>query len=242
MKGMKLSALLLSATMIFSGCDMSNLGKGGLIGSTSGGALGALVGALIAKDGNKGKGAAIGAAVGVAVGTTAGTLIGHKMDKAKAAAEAAKAQAEILTAADGTQYVKATFSSGILFQTGKYELSATATNDINTFVTNLKAEDNTFNLAVAGYTDNVPFKGYTAEQSKKKNEELSLKRAQAVEKQLLASGYDKNYIIHVVGAGEANPVADNSTAEGQEQNRRVEVYILPSKEMIEAANAEAEKK
>ena len=68
MKGMKLSALLLSATMIFSGCNMSNLGKGGLIGSTSGGALGALVGALIAKDGNKGKGAAIGAAVGVAVG------------------------------------------------------------------------------------------------------------------------------------------------------------------------------
>ena len=49
-------------------------------------------------------------------------------------------------------------------------------------------------------------------------------------------------VIINVGAGEANPVADNSTAEGQEQNRRVEVYILPSKEMIEAANAEAEKK
>lgn len=239
MKGMKFSALVLSATLLFSGCNMSNMGKGGLIGSTSGGALGALVGGLISKNG---KGAAIGTAVGVAVGTTAGMLIGRKMDKAKAAAEAAKAQAEILTAADGTKYVKATFASGLLFQTGSSKLSASATNDINTFVTNLKAEDNTFNIAVAGYTDNQGWKGCTVEQSKKKNEELSLQRAQAVEKQLLAGGYSKNYIIHVVGAGEANPVADNSTKAGQEQNRRVEVYILPSKEMIEAANAEAEKK
>ena len=31
-------------------------------------------------------------------------------------------------------------------------------------------------------------------------------------------------------------MADNSTAAGQKENRRVEVYILPSKEMIEAAN------
>ena len=63
-------------------------------------------------------------------------LIGNKMDKAKKAAEAAKAQAQILTDAQGTQYVKATFSSGLLFQTGKYVLSPTAAQDINNFISN----------------------------------------------------------------------------------------------------------
>ena len=39
--------------------------------------------------------------------------------------------------------------------------------------------------------------------------------------------------MSVKGYGEEHPVADNSTAAGQKENRRVEVYILPSKEMIE---------
>lgn len=237
MKGMKLSALALSVTLLFSGCSMSNTAKGGVIGGTGGGALGALVGQLI----GGGKGAAIGAAVGVTVGAGAGTLIGHKMDKAKKAAEAANAEAELLTAKDGTQYVKATFASGLLFQTGKSTLSASAVNDINTFVNNLKAEDTTYDLAICGYTDNQGWKNSTAEQSKAKNQALSLQRAQAVQSQLIAGGYASNRIVNVQGFGEEHPVASNATAAGQEQNRRVEVYILPSKDMIEAANKEVAK-
>ena len=52
--------MFLCGTMIFSGCGMSNLGKGSLIGSGAGAALGAGLGYLIGKDG---KGAAIGAAI-----------------------------------------------------------------------------------------------------------------------------------------------------------------------------------
>ena len=100
---MKLSVCALSVAMLLSSCGgMTNTAKGGLIGGTSGGALGALVGQLI----GKGKGAAIGAAVGTAVGAGAGVLIGNKMDKAKKAAEAANAKAEILQGTDGTQYVR----------------------------------------------------------------------------------------------------------------------------------------
>ena len=166
-------------------------------------------------------------------------LIGNKMDKAKKAAEAAKAQAQILTDAQGTQYVKATFSSGLLFQTGKYVLSPTAAQDINNFITNLKAEDTTYNIAICGFTDNQGWKGATAEQSVAKNLTLSEQRAQTVQTQIVAAGYPSARIVHVKGYGEGNPVASNATAAGQEQNRRVEVYILPSKEMIEAANAQS---
>lgn len=236
MKGMKLSVCALSAAMLLSGCSMSNTAKGGLIGGGGGGALGALIGSLA----GGGKGAAIGAAIGATVGAGAGVIIGNKMDKAKKAAEAASAQAEILTDESGTQYVKATFSSGLLFSTGSSTLSSAAITDINTFITNLKAEDSTYDLYVYGYTDNAGWKNSTTEQSKQKNLTLSQQRAKAVSSQITAAGYPVSRLVSVTGYGEDNPVADNSTATGKEQNRRVEIYILPSTEMVNAANAAAQ--
>lgn len=241
MKSMKLSVCALSAAMLLSSCGgMSNTAKGGLIGGTSAGALGALVGQLI----GKGKGAAIGAAVGAAVGTGAGVLIGNKMDKAKKAAEAAKAKAEILQGTDGTQYVKATFDSGLLFNTSSASLSADAQAAINTFVKNLKAADAdaSYELAICGFTDNAGWKNSTAEQSKQKNLDLSQNRADAVKSQIVGAGYPSSRLVSVKGYGEENPVESNATAAGKQANRRVEVYILPSKDMIEAANKEAANK
>lgn len=233
MKRMKFTVCALSLAMLLSSCGgMTNTAKGGLIGGAGGGALGALVGQFI----GKGKGAAIGAAVGTAVGAGAGILIGNKMDKAKKAAEAANAQAEILTDKDGTQYVKATFDSGLLFATSSSALNANAKASINKFVNGLVAEDNTYDLAIAGFTDNAGWKNSTAEQSKAKNLDLSQKRADAVKAQILTAGYPSTRLVSVSGYGEDHPVADNATAAGKAQNRRVEVYILPSKDMIEAAN------
>lgn len=236
MKNMKFSALLVSAAVLVSSCgSMSNTAKGGLIGGAGAGALGALVGQLI----GDGKGAAIGAAVGVAVGAGAGVLIGNKMDKAKAAAEAANAEAEVLTDDSGTQYVKATFDSGLLFTTGSYQLSSAAQVSINKFIAQLSAEDTSYDFVICGYTDNAGWKNCTAEESKAKNVTLSQNRANSVKNQIITAGYPSSRMRSVVGYGEENPVADNSTAAGKEQNRRVEVYMLPSADMINAANAAA---
>lgn len=238
MKKMKFSVCALSLAMVLSSCGgMSNTAKGGLIGGASAGALGALVGQLI----GHGKGAAIGAAVGAAVGTGAGVIIGNKMDKAKKAAEAANAKAEIIKDANGTEYVKATFDSGLLFKTGSSSLSTTAVASINKFVAQLSSEDNTYDLAICGFTDNQGWKNCSAEQSKAKNLELSKNRANAVKNQIIGAGYPSSRLRSVEGYGESNPVADNSTVAGQKENRRVEVYILPSKDMIEAANAASSK-
>lgn len=230
-------ALFLSVLLLVSACSggqgLTNKAKGGMIGGGSGAALGAIIGGIA----GKGKGAAIGAAVGTVVGGGAGVLIGNKLDKAKKAAEAANAEAEIITdSSTGVQYVKATFPSGLLFATSSSTLSATAQSSIAQFCQGVDAD---LNFAVCGFTDNVPFSGKTAAQSKQLNIDLSQKRAESVKAALLKNGVASSRIVHVQGYGEENPVADNSTKEGQAQNRRVEVYIIPSQEAIDKANAQA---
>ncbi|MDO4211705.1 MAG: OmpA family protein [Bacteroidales bacterium] len=225
----------LVACFLVSSCELTNAAKGGMIGGASGGALGAGVGLLVSKlaGTNTAKTTSIAAAAGVAVGATAGSLIGHKMDKAAKAA-AALAEAELLEDKDGLNYVKVTFDSGILFNTGKSTLSAAAQQNLTKFVNEVLDTD--MDVNIIGYTDNAPFKGCTAEQSAQKNVQLSLDRANAVSAYLQKAGATAAQITSVQGLGEANPVASNATAEGKAQNRRVEVYILPSKAMIEAAN------
>ncbi len=230
----KFVALMLSALMILSGCNMNNTTKGGLIGGGSGAALGALVGNLVGKNAG---GTAIGAAIGAAVGTGAGVLIGKKMDKAKAAAEqVANAQVETVTDGNGLEAVKVTFDSGILFETGKSSLSSTAKQSLQQFASKVLLVNTDMDVAVQGYTDNAGWKNSTAEQSTQKNLTLSQQRADAVSSYLKSLGVTAAQIASSTGYGESNPVADNSTAAGKAQNRRVEVYLYASKSMIEAAN------
>jgi outer membrane protein OmpA-like peptidoglycan-associated protein len=157
------------------------------------------------------------------------------MDKVKAQAEAVQnAQVESVEDANGLQAVKVTFDNGILFTLGKSTLSSDAKQSLADFAKVLK-QNNDCDVAIQGYTDNTPFKGSTAEQSAQKNVALSQQRAQAVTDYLLTQGVTTNQIRSTIGYGEANPVADNSTAAGKAKNRRVEVYLYASQAMINAA-------
>ena len=161
------------------------------------------------------------------------------MDKAKAEAEAVKnAQVESVTDANGLDAVKVTFDSGILFATGKSELSATAKNSLAEFAQVLKNNADC-DIAIQGYTDNQGFKGKSASESAALNQALSLDRASAVSNYLKGLSVPNSQIKSVQGFGEASPVADNSTEAGRKQNRRVEVYMYASQKMINEANAQA---
>ena len=61
------------------------------------------------------------------------------------------------------------------------------------------------------------------------------------QKFLKSQGVSSSQIKTIDGQGSKNPVADNSTAEGRKQNRRVEVYMYASEQMIKEANAQAAK-
>jgi outer membrane protein OmpA-like peptidoglycan-associated protein len=132
--------------------------------------------------------------------------------------------------------VKVSFDSGILFNTGKSDLQASAKQALSDFAGVLKTYNDT-DVAIQGYTDNQGWRNSTAEQSYQKNKDLSLKRAQSVSNYLTSQGVSYGQIKSCDGFGEENPVADNSTAAGQQQNRRVEVYMYASEAMIKAAEA-----
>ena len=220
MKKMKVIILTLCAGMVMAGCN--NMAKGTAIGAAGGAVLGAIVGKVA---GNT----AVGAAVGTAVGAGTGAIIGKHMDKVKAEAEAVKnAQVESVTDANGLQAVKLTFDSGILFATNKSDLNANSKAALNQCATLLKNNADC-DIAILGHTDNTG--------SDAINNPLSVKRAQAVQTYLLSQGVSSAQIRTVDGQGSTNPVADNSTAAGRQQNRRVEVYMYASQAMIQAAEA-----
>ena len=226
MKKIKVFSLVLCLGIILTGCN--NTQKGAAIGTGGGALLGAIVGKLA---GNT--------AVGAAVGAGAGAIIGKKMDKAKAQAEAVKnAQVQTVTDANGLQAVKVTFDSGILFSTGSATLAASAKSSLQQFSDVLKSNTGC-DVAIQGYTDNQGWKNSTAEQSIQKNKDLSYSRASSVSTYLKSLGVSAAQIKSVNGYGQDNPVADNSTAAGQAQNRRVEIYLYASEAMIKQAEAEA---
>lgn len=230
----KVISLLLCVGMLFA-CN--NTQKGAGIGAGGGVLVGGALGALIGKSAG---GAAIGAAIGGALGSGVGYYVGHRMDKAKKEAEAAlqnTAQVETVTDTNGLEAVKVTFDSGILFATGKADLSSTAKTSLSKLSGVLKGNSDC-DVAIQGYTDNAGWKGSTAEQSAEKNKALSVDRATAVSSYLLSLTVPATQIKSVEGLGEANPVADNSTAEGKAQNRRVEIYLYASEKMIQDAQGQ----
>lgn len=224
MRNVKLTALLLCGAMTLGSCgSMNNTTKGGIIGGGSGAAAGAIIGGLI----GKGKGAAIGAAIGTAVGAGTGVVIGKKMDKK--AAEAAKiegAQVEMVTDQNGLDAVKVTFDSNILFGFNSAALSDDAKVSLANLAKILK-EDTTTDLAIVGHTDKVGT--YDA------NMKVSKNRAYSVQNFLLDCGVPTTQFKKVEGVG-YNEYDESLTAA---QNRRVEIFMYASEQMIQEAQQSA---
>ena len=108
-------------------------------------------------------------------------------------------------------------ASTVTFKNNSSVLSADAKrtlDDVASQVSNMKSG---YRVELQGYTDSRGSENY--------NFGLSDRRAESVKRYLVSKNIPL-YRIAVVGVGEANPVADNKTAKGREQNRRVEVRIL----------------
>jgi outer membrane protein OmpA-like peptidoglycan-associated protein len=105
--------------------------------------------------------------------------------------------------------------SDVLFATGRYDLKQDAQLKLARVSGILLAHPD-LKVQVEGYTDNVGGDAY--------NQKLSEQRANRVQNFLASQGVPIQN-VSAIGYGTSNPVADNSTAAGRQQNRRVEMVV-----------------
>ncbi len=119
-----------------------------------------------------------------------------------------------------------TFIDEVLFDSGKAVLKSAAKPILDKVIAVVKAKVPDRNIGIEGHTDNQPIR-YSGWKS---NWELSTARATTVLHYLEDNGINPKQ-LQATGFGEHRPVASNSTAEGRQQNRRVEIVILPAAEI-----------
>lgn len=121
------------------------------------------------------------------------------------------------------------FKSDVTFGVGDATLTSNAKTVIDKFATILNsAGASQYELLVAGHTDNQKVSNpKTIAAGHRDNWYLSSHRAIAVSEELISHGTNGQR-IGVVGYADQRPVASNASSAGQQQNRRVEVLILPT--------------
>lgn len=201
------------------GCAMSARDRGVLIGGASGAVLGGVIG-------HQSDNTVVGAILGGVVGGAAGGIIGNYMDKQAAEMQQDIAGARIERIGEG---IKITFDSGILFDVDKYDLREQAKRNIENLAVILNKYEDT-NILLAGHTDSDGSDDY--------NMTLSERRARAVASYLAANSVTSARMTSM-GFGESQPIASNSTVEGKQANRRVEVAVMANEKLKKAAEQQA---
>lgn len=222
--GKKAIAVMLTASLlsgqVLTGCksiknNTNKTQRGAVIGAGAGAVAGGLIG--------KRKGTtAVGAILGATIGGAAGALIGRYMDKQAEELRKDLPNARVERVGEG---IKITFGSDILFDVDKYDLKSATKRDLDEFAKTLQKYEDT-QIVIEGHAD--------ATGSDDHNLRLSRQRADAVANYLAGRGV-KNARIDEKGYGESQPIGDNNTEAGRQQNRRVEVAIFANDELKRAA-------
>ncbi len=181
-------------------------------GTAIGAATGAATGALVSN--NHGAGALVGGLAGAAVGGG----VGYYMDTQEAELRAELASTGVSVIRDGDN-IRLVMPGNITFKTDSADINAGFYSTLNSVAKVLNKYDNS-TVMVMGFTDSTGAASY--------NQTLSQNRANAVAAYLQGQGV-KSSRFEIMAMGASNPIADNSTAAGRQQNRRVEIKIIPNK-------------
>lgn len=190
--------------------------QGAVIGTLGGAAAGAAIGGKEHRAG--------GALIGAAAGAIAGGLIGNYLDK----------QAEEIAAIPGAEVTRkddaliVNMQGGILYDSNSAMLSPGGADRIRTLARTVQSYPKE-HIIVKGHTD--------SQGDERFNQRLSEDRADSVRNLLVAEGVTPSRIT-AVGLGASIPVATNSTAEGRQQNRRVEIELRPEAEVLQGEAAQ----
>ncbi len=204
----RFSVVLLAVAFVMA-CSTNDPNRRAKTGAGVGAAAGAVVGAVVGnQSGNNRTGAVAGAAAGAAIGAA----IGHRMDKQQKELQQIPG-VEVSRPAENQIDVRLT--SDILFDVDSAALRPESRTTLRDLANNFRQyPDEIFD--VEGHTDSTG----TSEH----NMGLSQRRADSVRTYLADEGVPTSR-IKAIGFGESRPKASNSTPEGRQLNRRVEIHI-----------------
>ena len=205
---------VVGAAVALSGCQSTGQNLGG--DEYDKAALGTLIGAaagygISKSNANSSRQNNRAAAIGAVLGGASGLYLDQKEKKLRQ--QMAGTGVEVNRNPDGS--VGLIMPGNITFDTNKSNIKPNFYSTLNKVAQTL-AEDNKSAILVTGYTDSTGNDSI--------NIPLSQARAQSVANYLSGQGVSSAR-INAQGYGSANPIASNATADGREQNRRVEISI-----------------
>lgn len=186
---------------------LSKAGIGALAGAAVGTGAGAIVG---------GRSKRTEMIVGAGIGAIAGTAIGAYMDKQEKELREKTAGTDVEVVRQGDELLL-NMPSGITFDTDSYAIKPEFRSTLDRIAQTLSSYNQTY-VDVYGHTDSVGSDAY--------NLTLSKNRAESVAGYLATHGVARAR-IGTQGFGESQPVSSNDTEAGRQQNRRVEIKLVP---------------
>ncbi len=214
-------AIMATSILLVSGCQTFDAytGEQKTSNTAKGAGIGAGVGAVLAyltnrKKSSKDRKKAMLKAAGI--GAIAGGGVGYYMDTQEAKLRKQLRGTGVSVERDGDN-INLVMPGNITFQTGNHNLNSGFYEVLNSVVLVLKEFSKTI-IVVAGHTDSKGSKAY--------NQGLSERRASSVSEYLISRQVVEAR-IESVGFGEDHPIADNGTAAGRSENRRVELSLIP---------------
>jgi len=215
----RIAALVLGSSVLVTGCmttdpytgeeKVNDTTKGAAIGAGVGVAIGLITGDNSAE--RKKRALILGGAGGLA-----GGAVGNYMDRQEAKLRAQLQGTGVSVTRNGNNIIL-NMPGNVTFQTNSADINSGFYPVLNSVAIVLKEFDKTV-VDVAGHADSTG--------PDDKNMELSQRRAGSVSSYLVAQGINSQRLI-TTGYGETRPIASNDTADGRQQNRRVEITLVP---------------
>ena len=187
--------------------QVSKTAIGAAVGAASGAAIGA-----IADEENRGRGAAIGAGVGVLAGGAVGFYMDQQEKKLRE-----RLQGTGVSVKRVNDDIFLIMPGNLTFATDRAEIRSDFYDVLNSVVLVINEYEKTL-IEITGHTDSTGSDAH--------NQQLSDQRALSVAAYFKAQQVIPERII-TEGFGERFPIAGNETAEGRQQNRRVELRLVP---------------
>lgn len=208
--------LATAAAMALGACttDPNDPNRNTQQGLLLGGALGAAAGVIA---GNTPEERRRNALAGAIIGGAAGGVTGSILDRQEQELRQQLDDDRIRVTNTGDRLI-VTMPNGILFDTGSAAIRPGLQGDLGVLAQSLQRYPNS-TVQVIGHTDNTGSAAY--------NQSLSERRAESVASRLVDNGVSPQR-LRIIGRGEDQPIASNLTPEGRQQNRRVEIVIIPT--------------